>query len=206
MKLLWAIQLRAQQYKPAIQTGEALAKLDTSVVDSTYYTRMVVAFLADSQPQRAAEYAGRGVQRYPQSATAHALFAQTLRQSGQLQQAAEQYRQRSHSIRKSRVATRTHSDASGARADRRGGGQRPKRDRRRRRKATVGAGSLRRHPAVQKAQASNRGRTGTRLQSGNDDRQHSSRAVNQFYYIGWSAYSIGATCWKASTSRRAATM
>src|SRR3712207_101215 len=66
MKLLWAVQLRAQQYKQAIQTGEQLAKLDTTVVDSTYYTRMIAAFAADSQPQRAAEYAGRAVQRYPQ--------------------------------------------------------------------------------------------------------------------------------------------
>jgi tetratricopeptide (TPR) repeat protein len=93
MKLLWAVQLRAEQYKPAIQTGEALARLDTSVVDSTYFTRMIAAFLADSQPQRAAEFAGRAVQRYPQSATAHALFAQTLRRAGQLQQAAEHYTQ-----------------------------------------------------------------------------------------------------------------
>src|ERR671938_902595 len=54
---------------------------------------MSVAFQADSQPQRAAEYAGRAVQRYPQNAAAHAVFAQTLRRSGQLQQAAEQYRQ-----------------------------------------------------------------------------------------------------------------
>jgi tetratricopeptide (TPR) repeat protein len=93
MKLLWAIQLRAQDYKAAIRTGESLAKLDTSVVDSTYYTRMIAAFLADSQPQRAAEFAGRAVQRYPQSASAHALFAQTLRRAGQLQQAAEHYAQ-----------------------------------------------------------------------------------------------------------------
>jgi tetratricopeptide (TPR) repeat protein len=93
MKLLWAIQLRAQAYKAAITTGEALAKLDTSVVDSTYYTRMIAAFLADSQPQRAAEFAGRAVQRYPQSASAHAVFGQTLRRSGQLQQAAQHYEQ-----------------------------------------------------------------------------------------------------------------
>ena len=33
------------------------------------------------------------MQRYPQNAASHAVFAQTLRRSGQLQQAAEQYRQ-----------------------------------------------------------------------------------------------------------------
>jgi tetratricopeptide (TPR) repeat protein len=93
MKLLWAIQLRAQRYKQAIQTGEQLAKLDTAIVDSTYYTRMIVAFQADSQPQRAAEYAGRAVQRYPQNASAHLVFAQTLRRAGQLQQAAQEYQQ-----------------------------------------------------------------------------------------------------------------
>jgi tetratricopeptide (TPR) repeat protein len=93
MKLMWAVQLRANQYKAAIQTGEALARLDTSVVDSTFYTRMIAAFLADSQPQRAAEFAGRAVQRYPQSATAHAVFGQTLRRAGQLQQAAQHYEQ-----------------------------------------------------------------------------------------------------------------
>jgi tetratricopeptide (TPR) repeat protein len=93
MRQLWLTELRAQEYKPAIRTGEALAKLDTSVVDSTFYTRMIAAFLADSQPQRAAEFAGRAVQRYPQSASAHAVFAQTLRRAGQLQQAAEHYAQ-----------------------------------------------------------------------------------------------------------------
>jgi len=93
MRQLWLTELRAQEYKAAIRTGEALARLDTAVVDSTYYTRMIAAFLADSQPQRAAEFAGRAVQRYPQSASAHAVFAQTLRRAGQLQQAAEHYRQ-----------------------------------------------------------------------------------------------------------------
>jgi tetratricopeptide (TPR) repeat protein len=93
MRLLWAIQLRAQQYKLAIQTGEQLAKIDTSVVDSTWFTRMIAAYSADSQPQRAAEIAGRAVQKYPQSASAHAVFAQTLRRAGQLQQAAEHYAQ-----------------------------------------------------------------------------------------------------------------
>jgi tetratricopeptide (TPR) repeat protein len=96
MKLFWAIQLRAERYKEAIQTGEQLARLDTSVVDSTFYTRMIAAFLADSQPQRAAEFAGRAVQKYPQSASAHAVFAQTLRRAGQLQQAAEHY---AHAVR-----------------------------------------------------------------------------------------------------------
>jgi tetratricopeptide (TPR) repeat protein len=93
MKLFWAIQLRAQRYKDAVRTGEALARLDTTVVDTTWFTRMIAAYSADSQPQRAAEIAGRAVQRYPQSANAHAVFAQTLRRAGQLQQAAEHYRQ-----------------------------------------------------------------------------------------------------------------
>jgi tetratricopeptide (TPR) repeat protein len=90
---LWGAELRAQDYKGAIRTGEALAKLDTSIVDSTFFTRMVASYAADSQPQRAAEYAGRAVRRYPQSAQAHLVFAQTLRRAGQLQQAAEHYRQ-----------------------------------------------------------------------------------------------------------------
>ncbi len=93
MKLLWAIQLRAQRYKEAVQTGEQLARLDTAVIDTTWFTRMIAAYSADSQPQRAAEVAGRAVQKYPQSANAHAVFAQTLRRAGQLQQAAEHYAQ-----------------------------------------------------------------------------------------------------------------
>jgi tetratricopeptide (TPR) repeat protein len=93
MKLLWAIELRAQAYKKAVQTGEALAKIDSSVVDSTWFTRMIAATLADSQPRRAAEFAGRQVQKYPQNASAHAMFAQTLRRAGQLPQAAEHYAQ-----------------------------------------------------------------------------------------------------------------
>jgi tetratricopeptide (TPR) repeat protein len=93
IKLLWAVQLRAQQYKGAIATGENLARLDTSVVDTLWFTRMIAAYSADSQPQRAVEIAGRQVQRYPRSAAAHAVFGQTLRRAGQLPQAAQHYEQ-----------------------------------------------------------------------------------------------------------------
>jgi tetratricopeptide (TPR) repeat protein len=86
-RLFWAVQLRASDYRGAILTGEQIAMMDPSSLDSTYFTRMILAYSSDSQPQKAAEMAARAVQLYPNNANTRAVYAQMLRRSGQLQQA-----------------------------------------------------------------------------------------------------------------------
>lgn len=83
----WLVLLRANQFARAMDVGDTLARLDTAAVDSTWFVRQIAAAVSDSQPAKAAEYASRGVAKYPQSASLLALQSQTLRRAGQLEQA-----------------------------------------------------------------------------------------------------------------------
>lgn len=60
--------------------------MDTSLADVPYYQRMVGLYDADSQPQKAAEYAARATQKYPQDADLWQLYSATLKKAGQVQQ------------------------------------------------------------------------------------------------------------------------
>jgi tetratricopeptide (TPR) repeat protein len=86
VKTQWLVLLRAQDFARAVTVGEELAKLDTAAMDSTWFTRMAIAAGQANQAQKAAEYAARGVQRYPKSATFLGLQSQLLRKAGQLPQ------------------------------------------------------------------------------------------------------------------------
>lgn len=79
----WLVLLRANEFVRAIAAGEELAKLDSAAMDSTWFTRMTAAASAANQPQKAAEYAARAVQRFPRSAQFLVLHSQMLRRSGQ---------------------------------------------------------------------------------------------------------------------------
>lgn len=82
----WLVLLNARNFKKALEVGESLARLDTAAADSTWYTRMIAAAAADSQPQQASALAARAVQKYPNSAAFYALQAQVLRSAGQIPQ------------------------------------------------------------------------------------------------------------------------
>lgn len=84
--LQFRILIAAKEYKAAIKTGEEMVQMDTSLADATYYNRMIAVFSADSQPQRAAEYGARATQKFPKDADLWQLYAQTLKNAGQVQQ------------------------------------------------------------------------------------------------------------------------
>ncbi|HEX5438762.1 MAG TPA: tetratricopeptide repeat protein [Gemmatimonadaceae bacterium] len=86
VKLQWLILYAGKDWKGAAAAGEKLAKMDTSAVDSTFFTRLAAAYASDSQPQKAAQVTSRAVAKFPNSATLWALNAQTLRLAGQTQQ------------------------------------------------------------------------------------------------------------------------
>ena len=84
--LQFRILAAAGDFKPALRTGEEMALMDTSLVNAVYFNRMVALYAADSQPQKAAETAARATQKFPKDADLWQLYAQVLKNSGQVQQ------------------------------------------------------------------------------------------------------------------------
>jgi hypothetical protein len=89
LRLQWRLYLALKEYKGALAIGEELVKTDTAFADTTYFTRMAAAAMADSQPQVAAQLASRGVAKFPNNDALAVIQVQLLRQSGQTQQALE---------------------------------------------------------------------------------------------------------------------
>jgi lipopolysaccharide biosynthesis regulator YciM len=80
----WLVLRAAGNYKEAVTAGEAYVALDTAAADSGYFFRTVADLRADSAYARAAEFAARGISRYPRSATLYLQKAQNERSAGQL--------------------------------------------------------------------------------------------------------------------------
>lgn len=85
-RLLFLIQLAAQDWEGATKTGEDLVRVDTASADTAFFMRLAVAYDSDSQPQKASETLARGVAKFPNNATLYSTYAQMLRNAGQLQQ------------------------------------------------------------------------------------------------------------------------
>jgi tetratricopeptide (TPR) repeat protein len=85
----WLIERAAREYKAALVTGEELIKADTAMATADFYTLLSRVYAADSQPQKAAEAAARGVAKFPNNAGLLVEQATFLLQAGQSQQALE---------------------------------------------------------------------------------------------------------------------
>jgi tetratricopeptide (TPR) repeat protein len=88
----WLILLATKDYKEGLKVGEELIKTDTARATASFFTKMASAFSIDSQPQKAAEYAAKGVAKFPNDADLQVLYGSLLRSAGQLPQAAEAYK------------------------------------------------------------------------------------------------------------------
>lgn len=86
IRLQFLILTSARDFKAAIRTGEEMVQMDTALADTSFFVRLAALYASDSQPQKAAEAAARGTQKFPNNAALWQLHAQTLRNSGQLQQ------------------------------------------------------------------------------------------------------------------------
>lgn len=84
IRLQFLILAAAGDYKPAIATGEEMVQLDTALADAPFFTRLAALYAADSQPAKAADAARRGTEKFSQNTDLWQLYAQTLRQSGDL--------------------------------------------------------------------------------------------------------------------------
>ena len=89
LRLRWLILFAVKDYKEAFDAGEDLVRLDTAFADTTYYLKTSAAYAADSQPQKAAEFAARGVAKFPDHPGLNKDLVFNLRTSGQNQQALE---------------------------------------------------------------------------------------------------------------------
>jgi tetratricopeptide (TPR) repeat protein len=89
LRTRWIILLSQRAFKDAFAQGEELVKFDTSFADTTYFIRTARAYASDSQPQKAAETAARGLAKFANqpSLVYEQIFA--LRAAGQLQPALE---------------------------------------------------------------------------------------------------------------------
>lgn len=72
----------------ALAAGEEMVRADTTLADSTYYERQIIAANA-MIPPRGLEFASRATQKFPNSATFWALRASAERKAGQLQMAMQ---------------------------------------------------------------------------------------------------------------------
>ncbi|MBL0941068.1 MAG: hypothetical protein IBJ03_19475 [Gemmatimonadaceae bacterium] len=89
LRLRWIILLSTKDYKEAHAQGEELVKLDTSFADTTYFIRTTRAYQADSQFQKAAETAAKGLAKFPSNPALVYDQIIALRSAGQNQQALE---------------------------------------------------------------------------------------------------------------------
>ncbi len=79
----------AKHYKDEVVACELAVKVDTAFADTAFFQHQTTAYLADSQPQKAAETAARGLAKFANNQTLLGLQAQALLRSGQTQQAVD---------------------------------------------------------------------------------------------------------------------
>jgi tetratricopeptide (TPR) repeat protein len=89
LRTRWLILLSTRDFKEAFAQGEELVKLDTSFADTTYFIRTAAAYAADSQFQKSAETASKGVAKFPAHPGLTYSQIVALRSAGQNQQALE---------------------------------------------------------------------------------------------------------------------
>lgn len=89
LKMRWQILAAVKDYKEMMLAGTELVRLDTAFADTTYFQRTAATLAADSQFQKAAEYAAQGVAKFPTNGALTTLEIQLLQKAGQPQQALD---------------------------------------------------------------------------------------------------------------------
>ncbi|MCC6243318.1 MAG: hypothetical protein IT353_10780 [Gemmatimonadaceae bacterium] len=87
LRLRWLILSAVRDYKEMHAQGEELVKLDTSFADTTYFIRTAAAYQQDSQFQKAAETAAKGLQKFAAPPSLTSVQIAALTQAGQYEQA-----------------------------------------------------------------------------------------------------------------------
>ncbi|HEY3114361.1 MAG TPA: tetratricopeptide repeat protein [Gemmatimonadaceae bacterium] len=89
LNLAWLVYLNAKDYQGAINVGNEMVRVDTAAATADYYTRLVAAYTALNQPQKASEAANLGARKFPNDPSLSLIGANSLYRAGQLQQALD---------------------------------------------------------------------------------------------------------------------
>src|SRR5438552_262159 len=89
LNLSWLEYLNAKDYEGAINVGNEMVRVDTAAATADYYTRLVAAYSALNQPQKASEAAQIGARKFPNDPNLSLIGANSLYKAGQLQQALD---------------------------------------------------------------------------------------------------------------------
>ena len=92
LRLQWLIHLAAKDFKGAVGIGRNMVQLDTSLADTTYFTRQVAALASNGQNAEAAQMAQEGIRKFPTNTGLQSVYAQTLKGSGNLPAARDALR------------------------------------------------------------------------------------------------------------------
>ena len=91
LRLQWLIHLAAKDYKNAVNIGRTMVQMDTSLADTTYFTRQAAALAASGDTVGVTAVVAEGVRKFPAN-TGLALFqAQALKQAGRFAEAKTAY-------------------------------------------------------------------------------------------------------------------
>lgn len=91
LRLQWLIHLAAKDYKNAVNIGRTMIQMDTSLADTTYYTRQAAALLSSNDTIGVATVVGEGVRKFPSNVGLRAFQAQMLKQAGKYAEAKAAY-------------------------------------------------------------------------------------------------------------------
>ncbi len=89
LNLAWLVYLNAGDYQSAVDVGTEMARVDTAQATADYYRRLMAAYSALQQPQKAAEVAALATKKFPNDPTLALLNANNLFKQGQLQLALD---------------------------------------------------------------------------------------------------------------------
>jgi tetratricopeptide (TPR) repeat protein len=92
MKLGFLIYLASKDVANGTLLGEEMVKIDTSLADTTYFTKMFVAYDGDSAFQKAADIAAQGAAKFPTNTTILSMLGSEQLKTGQQQQAIATFR------------------------------------------------------------------------------------------------------------------
>jgi len=92
MKLGFLIYLASKDLKGGTALGEEMVKIDTSLADTAYFSKMIGSYDADSNSVKAAEIAARGAEKFPTNVSILSALGSMQLKAGQQQQAIATFR------------------------------------------------------------------------------------------------------------------
>jgi tetratricopeptide (TPR) repeat protein len=89
LNLAWVVYLAARDFQGAIDVGTEMVRVDTAAATGDYYARLVGAYSALNQPQKASEAAALGLRKFPSDPNLQLISIQALVKTGNLQAALD---------------------------------------------------------------------------------------------------------------------